>query len=90
MKCRNCKNLTHLYEDGEPYEWCEKVIDSPYIDRERDCRHYEAATNGDKLRRMTDEELAKWISGAESLALTCGSGMSPDKWLEYLKRIDET
>lgn len=43
-------------------------------------------TNADKIRSMTDEELAKKISGIESFALTCGGGWSPEKWLDWLKR----
>ena len=43
-------------------------------------------TNADKIRAMTDEELAKKISGIESFALTCGSGWPPEKWLAWLKQ----
>ena len=43
-------------------------------------------TNADKIRAMTDEELAKKISGIESFALTCGGGWPPEKWLDWLKR----
>lgn len=43
-------------------------------------------TWGDKIRSMTDEELAKKISGIESFALTCGSGWPPEKWLDWLKQ----
>jgi hypothetical protein len=35
---------------------------------------------------MTDEELAKKISGIESFALTCGGGWPPEKWLDWLKQ----
>ena len=35
---------------------------------------------------MTDEELAKKISGIESFALTCGGGWPPEKWLDWLKK----
>lgn len=53
MKCRDCRN----YEK----EWCEKVVDSPHPDIERDCRHFVRATNGDRIRAMTDEELGNWL-----------------------------
>ena len=43
-------------------------------------------TNADKIRAMTDEELAKKISGIESFALTCGGGWPPEKWLDWLKQ----
>jgi len=55
-------------------------------DLQRRCKYYQAATNGDKIRAMTDEELAKKISGIESFALTCGGGWPIEKWLDWLKR----
>ena len=50
MKCRKCVN----YRD----EWCSKAHDSPDPDMERICEQYKAATNADRIRAMTDEELA--------------------------------
>lgn len=50
------------------------------------CKHYQAATNADRIRSMSDEELAKKISGIESFALTCGGGWPLEKWLDWLKR----
>ena len=43
-------------------------------------------TNADRIRSMTDEELAKKISGIESFALTCGGGWPPEKWLDWLRK----
>lgn len=43
-------------------------------------------TNADRIRAMTDEELAKKISGIESFALTCGGGWPPEKWLDWLRQ----
>lgn len=43
-------------------------------------------TNADRIRSMSDEELAKKISGIESFALTCGGGWPLEKWLDWLKR----
>lgn len=43
-------------------------------------------TNADRIRAMSDEELAKKISGIESFALTCGGGWPPEKWLDWLKQ----
>ena len=45
-----------------------------------------AATNADRIRSMSDEELAKKISGIESFALTCGGGWPPEKWLDWLRQ----
>jgi hypothetical protein len=46
-------------------------------------------TNADRIRAMTDEELAKKMSGLESFALTCGGGWPPEKWLNWLKQEAE-
>lgn len=43
-------------------------------------------TNADRIRSMTDEELAEKISGIESFALTCGGGWPPEKWLNWLRQ----
>jgi len=42
-------------------------------------------TNADRIRAMTDEELANKMSGLESFALTCGGGWPPEKWLDWLR-----
>lgn len=46
------------------------------------------STNADRIRAMTDEELAKKMSGLESFALTCGGGWPTEKWLEWLRQED--
>ena len=56
-----------------------------------ECKNFEmyepnSQTNADKIRSMTDKELAKKISGIESFALTCGGGWPPEKWLDWLKQ----
>ena len=43
-------------------------------------------TNGDRLRALTDEELAKMINGFESFALNCGGAWPVENWLEWLKQ----
>ena len=87
MKCRKCRNLVKRRDDdGTLYDFCGMVIDSPDTDRERNCKYYVTATNADRIRAMTDEELAKKISGIESFALTCGGGWPPEKWLDWLKQ----
>lgn len=55
VKCINCK---HLRLDG----WCEKIADSPRDDLDRRCDFFQTATNGDRIRRMTDDELAVFLS----------------------------
>ena len=47
--CKKCNNLVN--------DWCEKVIDSPDQDMQRDCQHFREKTNADRIRAMSDEEL---------------------------------
>ena len=53
--CKKCNNLVN--------GWCEKVIDSPDQHIVRDCQYFREETNADRIRSMTDEELALWICG---------------------------
>jgi predicted RNA-binding protein with PIN domain len=53
VRCKNCGNLVN--------DWCKKVADSPDPDLERDCQHYREKTNADRIRAITDEELAQWL-----------------------------
>ena len=49
--CKKCNNLVN--------DWCEKVIDSPDQDMQRDCRYFCEKTNADHIRSMSDEEMAE-------------------------------
>ena len=51
--CKKCNNLVN--------DWCEKVIDSPDQDMQRDCQYFCEKTNADRIRAMRDEELAKLL-----------------------------
>ena len=51
--CKKCNNLVN--------DWCEKVIDSPDQDMQRDCQYFCEKTNADRIRSMSDEELAKLL-----------------------------
>ena len=51
--CKKCNNLVN--------DWCKKVIDSPDQDMQRDCQYFCEKTNADKIRKMSDEELAKYL-----------------------------
>ena len=55
--CKKCNNLVN--------DWCEKVIDSPDQDMQRDCQYFCEKTNAQKIRAMSDEELADmlWKTG---------------------------
>ena len=52
--CKKCNNLVN--------GWCEKVIDSPDPDMQRDCHHFCEKTNADRIRAMSDEELANFLA----------------------------
>ena len=62
-KCKNCKNYGSVFnEDNEVvYKWCPKKNDNPDEELERECEHYEPLTNADRIRNMTDEELAELL-----------------------------
>ena len=51
--CKKCNNLVN--------DWCEKVIDSPDPDMQRDCKYFCEKTNADRIRAMSDEELAEFL-----------------------------
>lgn len=83
MKCKNCA----YYRNG----WCEKVVDSPDQDMERKCRRFQKKTNADRIRAMSDEELAKWLSicgcpDAFSSVSGCEEGKCEECWMVYLKQ----
>mgnify|MGYP004651498131 CR=1 FL=1 len=65
VRCINCK---HLERDG----WCGQVADSPHEELDRRCDFFKKCTNGDRIRRMTDEELAKFLC---NIAVNPGRGM---------------
>lgn len=52
--CKKCNNLAN--------DWCEKVIDSPDQDMQRDCQYFCEKTNADRIRSMSDDELAKFLN----------------------------
>ena len=73
MNCKNCKRQGCSFA-GKNHEMS------------FECRLYVGKTNADRIRAMSDDELAVKMSGLESFALTCGGGWPPEKWLEWLKQ----
>lgn len=58
-KCKNCKHLCTICNyKKESFRWCSLIDDCPQEDIERDCEHYAPMTNADRIRSMTDDELA--------------------------------
>ena len=76
--CKKCNNLVN--------GWCEKVIDSPDPDMQRDCQHFCEKTNADRIRSMTDDELHELLheiynAGAENaVAYVCGQRAFNCEW----------
>ena len=62
----NCKNLETKDNGFDAYSWCEKINDCPHEDIERDCEHYSPMTNADRIRSMTDDELADFLVTVET------------------------
>ena len=72
-KCKNCTNLYNLSDDNDVIvgKWCPKVNDSPDAENERDCENYKCMTQGDRIRSMSDEELADYIFGVSYQEKPC-------------------
>lgn len=86
--CKKCNNLVN--------DWCEKVIDSPDPDMQRDCQHFCEKTNADRIRSMTDDELNElfhdiYNAGAEdAVAYEWGHRTNSFEWtMEWLKQPAE-
>ena len=83
VQCKKCLNYRN--------EWCAKVLDSPDPYMVRDCRHFATLTNADRIRAMTDEELADFldIDASGCVGRECGGGIEKDKcrecWMSWLK-----
>lgn len=86
--CKKCNNLVN--------DWCEKVIDSPDIDMQRDCQHFCEKTNADRIRAMSDEELNDlfhdiYDSGAyDAVSYGCGHQTNSFEWtMDWLQQQAE-
>ena len=93
--CKKCNNLVN--------DWCEKVIDSPDQDMQRDCLHFREKTNADRIRNMTNEELVVFLDGFSSQCIECaehgknescpiykeGHYCKPQEVMEWLKKPAE-
>ena len=86
--CKKCNNLVN--------GWCEKVIDSPDPDMQRDCQHFCEKTNAQKIRSMTDDELNElfheiYNAGAEdAVAYEWGQRTNSFEWtMDWLKQPAE-
>lgn len=69
VKCKNCTNLYNLSDENDVIvgKWCPKISDSPDVEAERECGHYKRMTRADRIRAMSDEELAEFLEkGSEN------------------------
>lgn len=80
-KCKNCVNLRN--------NWCEKVSDSPYENMERECVHFRHMTNADRIRAMSDEELAVLIAREIVHVPHSGFYVAKSAWLRWLHETVE-
>lgn len=71
-KCRYCK-LCEWANDGDKdfFGWCELRLDSYDIDEPRDCPDYIRASNADRIRAMSDEELERMIACCDTCTDIC-------------------
>ena len=83
--CKKCNNLVN--------GWCEKVIDSPDQDMQRDCQHFCEKTNADRIRAMSDEELNELFNeiynagGDDAVAYEWGQRRNSFEWtIEWLQQ----
>lgn len=86
-KCKNCNNLIDLSDitsgSEKKFKWCPIKNDNLDIEAERDCSSYQAMTNADRIRNMTDEELAEFLERFGTFNQPCNlSDGKPLKWLK--------
>ena len=80
-KCKNCNNLfKRRDDDGTLYDWCGMIVDCPDTEMERNCKYFVHASNADKIRAMSDEELVDFLYWTAD-----GSGKTQKQWLDWLK-----
>jgi hypothetical protein len=90
VMCKNCNNYR--------CDWCEKVVDSPDPNMPRTCQYFGERTNADRIRAMSDEELARWVmkfvidcaiaSGIEDPTWDDGSGEAMLEWLQQPAEVE--
>lgn len=95
--CKNCRFCIYAHSRGKDTPYCERH--SKWIGDTLLCSEWEAVivpkplTNADRIRSMTDEELAAWLSH-HSMACVQGKRPCPEDcvggceqcWLDWLKQ----
>ena len=86
-KCKNCKHLEYKDDGRERYAWCPFIGDNPDLEFERWCGAFKKMTNADRIRNMTDEELAKYISDLiKGTQECCEYSEYFSDWLNWLQK----
>ena len=93
-KCKNCNNLYNLSDDNDVIvgKWCPKVNDSPHVEIERECEYYKRMTQADRIRSMSDEELAELLYSIQNLedkVKFCKNKIECDNILDSRKEIPD-
>ena len=93
-KCKNCNNLYNLSDDNDVIvgKWCPKVNDSPHVEIERECEYYKRMTQADRIRSMSDEELAELLYSIQNLedkVKFCKNKIECDNILDSGKEIPD-
>ena len=90
-KCKNCNNLYNLSDDNDVIvgKWCPKVNDSPHVEIERECEYYKRMTQADRIRSMSDEELADFIEMKQFFALANNGTDGEEYTLKWLQSETE-
>ena len=73
MNCKNCKK-----------QGCSLAGKNHEMSFE--CKAYIGKTNADRIRAMTDEELALFIHNSEAQAVDTGRADTVESWLDWLKQ----
>ena len=91
MKCKNCARYVCVNDDNERIlgkpNWCFYLSDSPCPDLERDCKAFIPLRNADRIRAMTDEELANFLMDVASRGgIQTESGIARWTIIDWLKQ----
>ena len=99
VKCKYCKSLEWREDtEGKRYPWCPNAIESPNIEQKIECVIFKRMTNADKIRSMSDVDLANLICNIHTVDIDeyeyeiSIRGKRFKKWsdvLEWLKKEEE-
>ena len=86
-KCKDCKNSCYLLDEyDKPYFWCNVFEDNFNEERKCLCIAYRPKTNADRIRSMTDEQLAKHFSDLIKDAQEYEYCEDVSDWLKWLQQ----